>query len=124
MSASGAACPLLADENVLRASGLRGHGYDVLCIADVGPGVDDPAVLAPYADTIAVFYLPSYAPELNFDECLNVDLKLCVAKWAPARNRDDLLRTATARLCSLQRRPAQVKKFFRHPPSATRRDVS
>ena len=48
MTASGAPCPLLADENVPRASVayLRGRGYDVVWIAEVSPGVDDPAVLA------------------------------------------------------------------------------
>jgi Domain of unknown function (DUF5615) len=44
----GAACPLLADENVPRASVeyLRGRGYDVVWIAEVSPGVGDPVVLA------------------------------------------------------------------------------
>jgi Domain of unknown function (DUF5615) len=48
VSASGAACPLLADENVPRASVeyLRGRGYDIVWIAEVSPGVNDPAVLA------------------------------------------------------------------------------
>lgn len=71
--------------------------------------------VADHSDTIELFYLPPYAPELNPDEYLNGDLKLSVAKRAPARNRDDLLRTATSRLRSLQRCPAQVKKFFHHP---------
>ncbi len=65
------------------------------------------------SDTVRL-RVPSYAPELNPDEYLNVDLKLSVAKRAPARDRDALLRTATARLRSLQRRPEQVKKFFHH----------
>ena len=73
------------------------------------------AWLAAHAEHIAVFYLPSYAPELNPDEYLNGDLKLSVAKRAPARTRAELLSTATARLRSLQRRPAQVRKFFQHP---------
>ena len=73
------------------------------------------AWLAAHADRIDVFYLPSYSPELNPNEYLNGDLKLSVAKRAPARTRDELLQTATARLRSLQRRPKQVKKFFQHP---------
>jgi transposase len=73
------------------------------------------AWVAAHADRIALFYLPPYAPELNPDEYLNGDLKLSVAKRAPARHRADLLRTATSRLRSLQRRPAQVQKFFQHP---------
>lgn len=71
--------------------------------------------VAAHADAIALFYLPSYAPELNPDEYLNGDLKSSVAQRAPARHRDALLRTATARLRSLQRRPDCVKKFFHHP---------
>ena len=73
------------------------------------------AWVAAHAEAIALFYLPAYSPELNPDEYLNGDLKLSVAKRAPARDRDALLRTATTRLRSLQRRPDQVKKFFHHP---------
>lgn len=68
-----------------------------------------------HADVIALFHLPSYSPELNPDEYLNGDLKLSVAKRAPARDRESLLRTATSRLRSLQRRPDRVKHFFQHP---------
>lgn len=71
--------------------------------------------VAAHADAIALFYLPAYSPELNPDEYLNGDLKSSVAQRAPARNRDALLGTATARLRSLQRRPECVKKFFPHP---------
>ncbi len=70
--------------------------------------------VAEHADAIELFYLPSYSPELNPDEYLNGDLKLSVAKRAPARDRDSLLRTATSRLRSLQRQPEKVKKFFHH----------
>lgn len=68
-----------------------------------------------HPDAIALFYLPPYAPELNPDEYLNGDLKVQVARRVPAREREQLKRTATARLRSLQRRPAQVRKFFQHP---------
>ncbi len=46
--APGARWPLLADENVARASVeyLRGRRYDVVWIAEVSPGVGDPVVLA------------------------------------------------------------------------------
>ena len=71
--------------------------------------------VAAHADAIELCYLPSYAPELNPDEYLNGDLKLSVAKRAPARDRAALLRTATSRLRSLQQQPERVKKFFHHP---------
>jgi transposase len=76
---------------------------------DVRTWVDD------HAAQVALFYLPSYSPELNPDEYLNGDRKLRVAKRAPARDRDALLRTATSRLRSLQQQPERVKKFFQHP---------
>ena len=71
--------------------------------------------VAAHADAIELCYLPSYAPELNPDEYLNGDLKLSVAKRAPARDRAALLRTATSRLRSLQQQPDRIKKFFHHP---------
>ena len=71
--------------------------------------------VAAHAATIEVCYLPSYAPALNPDEYLNGDLKLSVAKRAPARDRAALRRTATSRLRSLQQQPDRVKKFFHHP---------
>jgi hypothetical protein len=48
VSGPGAARPLLADENVPRASVeyLRLQGYDVVWITEVSPGVGDPVVLA------------------------------------------------------------------------------
>lgn len=68
-----------------------------------------------HAEAIALFYLPPYAPELNPDEYLNGDLKVQIARRVPARDRDELKRTATAHLRSLQRRPARVRRFFEHP---------
>jgi transposase len=73
------------------------------------------AWVAAHADAIALFCLPPDSPELNPDEYLNGDLKLRVAKRAPARDRAALLHTATSRLRSLQRRPTTVKPFFQHP---------
>ena len=71
--------------------------------------------LAEHVDAIEVFYLPSHSPALNPDEYLTGDLKVSVAKRAPARDRDSLLRTATSRPRSRQQRPDQVKTFFQHP---------
>lgn len=50
--------------------------------------------LALHTEQIEVFYLPSYSPELNPDECLNADLKAAVTTQAPAR----------------------VRKYFQHKP--------
>jgi transposase len=64
------------------------------------------------ADKIAVFYLPSYSPELNPDELLNADLKQHVTKAAPARNKIALTRTAIGALRSIQKQPEHVEKYF------------
>ncbi len=57
--------------------------------------------IADNEEKIAVFYLPSYSPELNPDELLNADLKQHVAKAAPARNKLALTRTAVGALRSI-----------------------
>ena len=64
---------------------------------------------------LALFYLPPYAPELNPDEYLNGDLKLGVAARVPARTKPELTKAARSHLRTLQRRPARVRRFFKHP---------
>ena len=73
------------------------------------------AWVAAHCDAIELFYLPPYAPELNPDEYLNGDLKLGVAKRAPARTKPELFNVARSHLRMLQRRPARVRRFFEHP---------
>jgi len=68
-----------------------------------------------HCDAIELFYLPPYAPELNPDEYLNGDLKLGVAKRAPARTKPELSTVARSHFRMLQRRPARVRRFFEHP---------
>jgi transposase len=63
-------------------------------------------------DKIAVFYLPSYSPELNPDELLNADLKQRVTKAVPARNQVALTRTAVGALRSIQKQPGRVESYF------------
>ncbi len=67
------------------------------------------------SERITLSSLPRYPPELKPDESLNRDLELKGAKRAPARQREELLETATPQLRSLQRRPEQGNRFFRHP---------
>ncbi len=64
------------------------------------------------ADKVAVFYLPSYSPELNPDELLNADLKQRVTKAAPARTKLALTRTAIGALRSIQKQPERVERYF------------
>jgi transposase len=63
-------------------------------------------------DKIAVFYLPSYLPELNSDELLNADLKQHVTKAAPARNKTALTCTAIGALRSIQKQTERVENYF------------
>jgi hypothetical protein len=58
-------------------------------------------------EKIAVSYLPSYSPELNRDELLNVDLKQRVTKAAPPRTKMALTRTAIDALRNIQKQPAR-----------------
>lgn len=68
--------------------------------------------LAENEEKIAVFYLPSYSPELNADELLNADLKHRVTKAAPARTKLALTRTAVGALRSIQKQPQRVENYF------------
>jgi transposase len=67
---------------------------------------------------IEVFYLPSYSPELNPDEYLNCDLKVGVHTGVPATSKSELARKAIGHLRKLQKRPARVAKYFKHPKIA------
>jgi transposase len=72
--------------------------------------------LARHVEQIEVFYLPSYSPELNPDECLNADLKAGVTHRAPARTKGQLKKAAISHLRKLQKSPKRVRKYFEHKP--------
>jgi transposase len=72
--------------------------------------------LADHDEEIEVFYLPSYSPELNPDECLNADLKDGVTRRAPARSKAQLKKAAISHLRKLQKSPRRVRKYFEHKP--------
>lgn len=72
--------------------------------------------LAKHEEEIEVFYLPSYSPELNPDECLNADLKDGVTRRAPARSKAQLKKAAISHLRKLQKSPRRVRKYFEHKP--------
>ena len=69
-------------------------------------------------DKIEVFFLPSYSPELNPDEYLNCDLKAGVHSGVPARSKQQLTKKAISHLRKLQKLPARVMKYFKHPKIA------
>lgn len=66
-------------------------------------------------DAIEIFFLPPYSPELNPDEYLNGDFKRAVYSDIPARDQASLHRQALGHLRSIQKSPARVAAYFRHP---------
>lgn len=70
--------------------------------------------LEQHKNMIAVFYLPAYSPELNPDEYLNCDLKAGVHSGKPARNKEQLKQKTSKHMRMLQRKPARVRKYFKH----------
>ena len=74
--------------------------------------------LEEHPEQIEVFYLPSYSPELNPDEYLNCDLKVGVHSGVPATSKSELAKKAIGHLRMLQKRPARVAKYFKHPKIA------
>jgi transposase len=72
--------------------------------------------LATQVERIEVFYLPSYSPELNPDECLNADLKQAVTAKAPARSKGQLRKATVAHLRKLSKSPQRIKNYFQHQP--------
>jgi len=76
------------------------------------------AWLEEHEEEIAVFYLPSYSPELNPDEYLNGDLKHCIRSGLPARTEKALTKKTRSFMRKLQNRPKHVSNYFRHPKIA------
>ena len=71
--------------------------------------------LSQHSETIEVFYLPAYSPELNPDEYLNCDLTAGIHSKRPARNQKQLKAKVLSHMRMLQKQPVRVMKYFRHP---------
>lgn len=71
--------------------------------------------LEEHVEQIEVFFLPPYSPELNPDEYLNGDLKRAVYTDIPAPDQASLHRQALGHLRRIQKSPARVAAYFRHP---------
>lgn len=71
--------------------------------------------LAEHLEQIEVFYLPSYAPELNPDERLNNDLKRAIETKVPMRTKVKLQSTAALHTDELANTPDRIKVFFKDP---------
>ncbi|MFZ1916741.1 MAG: IS630 family transposase [Terriglobales bacterium] len=68
--------------------------------------------LAERKDRIEVFYLPSYAPELNPDERLNADLKREIRKRVPVRTKGKLKAAAEQHMAEIEKSPARIRSYF------------
>jgi transposase len=63
---------------------------------------------------IELFFLPSYAPDLNPDEYLNCDLKARLNAAEPVRSDSQLKTKVLSHLRTLQRSPDRVKAYFQN----------
>lgn len=66
-------------------------------------------------DSIKLFYLPSYSPELNPDEYLNCDLKRGLNGKKMPRDIAQLKKNTLDYMEALSQKREKVKSFFRHP---------
>ena len=63
-------------------------------------------------DSIHLFFLPGYSPELNPDELLNQDIKSNSVGRRRAKDKAELVKNVRSYLRSRQRRPSIVQKYF------------
>ena len=63
-------------------------------------------------DRIEVFYLPSYAPELNPDERLNADMKHAISTNVPVRSKAKLKAAAEAHMDTIGQSQDRVRAYF------------
>jgi DDE superfamily endonuclease len=64
---------------------------------------------------IEVFYLPSYAPELNPDERLDADLKQAIGAKVAVRTKAKLKSAGEAHMAAIEKSKRRVKAYFRDP---------
>lgn len=74
--------------------------------------------LEAHTEQIELFYLPSYSPELNPVEYFNGDVKQGVHDKPLSRNLSQLKRRVLSELRKLQKLPARIKNYFKHPSIA------
>ncbi len=71
--------------------------------------------LQSHRDQIEMHFLPSYSPQLNPAEYLNCDVKQGVHSKPPTRNLSELKARLRSHLHKLQKLPARIVKYFKHP---------
>jgi len=65
-------------------------------------------------EKIALFFIPSYSPELNPDEYLNCDLKQGMSAKKSPKNKEILQNNVQSHMDMLREKPERVKKYFEH----------
>ena len=65
-------------------------------------------------ERIALFFLPSYSPELNPDEYLNCDLKQGMSMKKSPKTKEHLQNNVEQHMNMLVESPERVKKYFKH----------
>jgi hypothetical protein len=65
-----------------------------------------------HPNSIKIFHLPSYSPDLNPDECLNQDVKSNAVGGRRPHTQDEMLQGVRVYLRSRQRQPHIVRKYF------------
>ena len=73
------------------------------------------AWLEEHVDRIEIFYLPSYAPDLNPDERLNADMKHAISSKVPVRTKAKLKVAAQDHMALIDRSPERVRAYFQDP---------
>jgi transposase len=73
------------------------------------------AWLEEHKERIEIFYLPSYAPELNPDERLNADMKHAISTKVPVRTKTKLKAAAQDHMGLIDQSPDRVRAYFQDP---------
>ena len=87
----------------------------IIVIADNSPAHTSKAVdnfIRENKTKIAIFYLPTYSPDLNPDEEVWKDLKNVKLRAHQARNKKEFTPLVRSKMQRIQRRPKVIKSFF------------
>jgi transposase len=115
-------CKLVADQFIEFCQRLIAHrSRKLFWIVDRHPVHRQARVnrwLQEHAGQIELFFLPSYSPQLNPVEYLNGDVKQQVHSKPPSRNLSQLKGRVLSQLRKLQKLPARIRNYFKHPSIA------
>ena len=97
---------------------LRGQKQTLFVIVDnlkVHHAYKVQAWVARQQAPLELFFLPSYAPELNPDEYLNNALKQHLSRRPKPGDKPSLVKQVRATMQAFQRQPARTRSYFRAP---------